>query len=54
MDSDKTAHHPTGTAKTDEYITLQTENHKRPINLQSRIIGCCPDNGTIRAVKKYW
>ncbi len=54
MDCDKTAHHPKGAAKTDEYITLQTQNHKRTIDLQSWINVSCPDNETIGAIKKYW
>ena len=53
MDCDETAHHPKGAAKTDEYITLQTQNHKRTIDLQSWINGSYPDNETIGAIKKY-
>ena len=53
MDCDETAHHPKGAAKTDEYITLQTQNNKRTIDLQSWISNCCPDNEAIGAIKKY-
>ena len=53
MDCDETAHHPKGAAKTDEYLTLQTEKHKRTINLQSWVIARCPDDGTIAAIEKY-
>ena len=53
MDCNQTAHHPKGAAKTDEYITLQTQNYKRPINLQSWINDCCADNEAVGVIKKY-
>ncbi len=53
MDCDETSHHPLGAAKTYEYITLQTQNYKRTINVQSRIIDCCTNGEKSGAIKKY-